>query len=107
MPPVLHVRDLKTHYFLFGGSRVVKAVDGVSFSLEAEETLGIVGESGCGKTTTLRMIGGFEQPTSGLIELKGEDVTFLPAHERDVNTVFQDYALFPHMSVAANVAFSL
>ncbi|HET8785030.1 MAG TPA: ABC transporter ATP-binding protein, partial [Candidatus Limnocylindrales bacterium] len=65
------------------------------------------GPSGCGKTTTLRMIGGFEQPTEGRIELQGEDVTWLPAYKRNVNTVFQNYALFPHLTIYENVAFGL
>ncbi len=83
------------------------AVDAITLDVSDGEFFTLLGPSGCGKTTTLRMIGGFEQPTSGLIELKGVDVTFLPAHERDVNTVFQSYALFPHLSIYENVAFGL
>jgi spermidine/putrescine transport system ATP-binding protein len=83
------------------------AVDGITLDVSDGEFFTLLGPSGCGKTTTLRMIGGFEQPTSGLIELKGEDVTFLPAHQRDVNTVFQSYALFPHLTIFENVAFGL
>ena len=67
----------------------------------------MVGPSGCGKTTTLRMIAGFERPTSGRILLDGADVAQTPPHKRNVNTVFQSYALFPHLSVADNVAFGL
>ena len=67
----------------------------------------MLGPSGCGKTTTLRMIAGFEQPTSGRILLQGEDVSRTPPYKRDVNTVFQNYALFPHMNVFDNVAFGL
>ena len=67
----------------------------------------MLGPSGCGKTTTLRMIAGFEQPTSGRILLHGEDVSRTPPYKRDVNTVFQNYALFPHMNVFDNVAFGL
>src|SRR5256885_16524498 len=67
----------------------------------------MLGPSGCGKTTTLRMIGGFELPTSGVIRLGDRDVTDLPPFRRDVNTVFQNYALFPHLSVFENVAFGL
>ena len=67
----------------------------------------LLGPSGCGKTTTLRMIGGFEEPTSGRIFLGDRDVVGLPPYKRDVNTVFQSYALFPHMTVADNVAFGL
>jgi len=83
------------------------AVDAITLDVSDGEFFTLLGPSGCGKTTTLRMIGGFEQPTSGLIELKGADVTFLPAHKRDVNTVFQSYALFPHLSIYENVAFGL
>lgn len=80
-----------------------------SFNLEvhAGEFLSLLGPSGCGKTTLLRMIAGFEDPTEGQILLDGKDLTALPAHRRPVNTVFQSYALFPHMSVADNVAYGL
>lgn len=80
-----------------------------SFNLEvhAGEFLSLLGPSGCGKTTLLRMIAGFEEPTEGQILLDGKDLTALPAHRRPVNTVFQSYALFPHMSVADNVAYGL
>src|SRR5947208_16013626 len=67
----------------------------------------MLGPSGSGKTTTLRLIAGFERPDSGALELDGVDVTGRPPYQRDVNTVFQDYALFPHMSVADNVAYGL
>jgi spermidine/putrescine transport system ATP-binding protein len=83
------------------------AVDHINLEVEDGEFFSLLGPSGCGKTTTLRMIGGFEQPTSGLIELKGQDVTWLPAYKRDVNTVFQNYALFPHLTIFENVAFGL
>jgi len=85
----------------------VFAVDHIDLEVEAGEFFSLLGPSGCGKTTTLRMIGGFEQPTSGLIELKGRDVTWLQPYERDVNTVFQNYALFPHLTIEENVAFGL
>jgi spermidine/putrescine transport system ATP-binding protein len=85
----------------------VVAVDHVSLDVEDGEFFSLLGPSGCGKTTTLRMIGGFEEPTSGRIELQGEDVTWLPAYQRNVNTVFQNYALFPHLNVFENVAFGL
>jgi spermidine/putrescine transport system ATP-binding protein len=88
----------------FGETVVVNAVDLV---VEKGEFLTFLGPSGCGKTTTLRMIGGFEIPSSGEILLGGRDVSGLPPYERDVNTVFQSYALFPHMSVAENVAYGL
>jgi spermidine/putrescine transport system ATP-binding protein len=83
------------------------AVDHISLDVEDGEFFSLLGPSGCGKTTTLRMIGGFEQPTSGLIELQGQDVTWLPPYQRNVNTVFQNYALFPHLSIWDNVAFGL
>jgi spermidine/putrescine transport system ATP-binding protein len=85
----------------------VLAVDHVDLDVRAGEFFSLLGPSGCGKTTTLRMIGGFEEPTSGLIELRGEDVTWLPPYRRDVNTVFQNYALFPHLTIFENVAFGL
>jgi putative spermidine/putrescine transport system ATP-binding protein len=85
----------------------VVAVDDVSLAIEDGEFFSMLGPSGSGKTTCLRMIAGFEQPSAGRILLHGEDVTLKPPYERDVNTVFQDYALFPHMSVAENVAYSL
>ncbi len=83
------------------------AVDGISLEVRDGEFFSLLGPSGCGKTTTLRMIGGFEEPTSGLIELQGQDVTWLPPFKRNVNTVFQNYALFPHLSIFENVAFGL
>ncbi|MEX1134806.1 MAG: ABC transporter ATP-binding protein [Acidimicrobiia bacterium] len=83
------------------------AVDGLSLSVERGELVTLLGPSGCGKTTTLRMIAGFEQPDSGEIWLEGEDLTGARSNERDIGMVFQNYALFPHMSVADNVAFGL
>ena len=83
------------------------AVDHINLEVQTGEFFSLLGPSGCGKTTTLRMIGGFEAPTSGLIELKGQDVTWLPPYKRHVNTVFQNYALFPHLTVYENVAFGL
>jgi len=85
----------------------VVAVDHVNLEVHDGEFFSLLGPSGCGKTTTLRMIGGFEQPTSGLIELQGEDVTWHAPYRRNVNTVFQNYALFPHLSIFDNVAFGL
>ena len=83
------------------------AVDHIDLEVLDGEFFSLLGPSGCGKTTTLRMIGGFEEPTSGLIELQGEDVTWLPPFRRNVNTVFQSYALFPHLTIFDNVAFGL
>ena len=83
------------------------AVDHIDLEVRDGEFFSLLGPSGCGKTTTLRMIGGFEQPTSGLIELQGQDVTWLPPFKRNVNTVFQNYALFPHLTIFENVAFGL
>ena len=88
----------------FGDSN---AVDHITLDVNDGEFFSLLGPSGCGKTTTLRMIGGFEQPTSGLIELQGQDVTWLPSYKRNVNTVFQSYALFPHLTIEENVAFGL
>ena len=83
------------------------AVDHIDLEVRSGEFFSLLGPSGCGKTTTLRMIGGFEEPTSGLIELQGQDVTWLPPYKRNVNTVFQNYALFPHLTIYENVAFGL
>ncbi len=83
------------------------AVDHIDLEVHDGEFFSLLGPSGCGKTTTLRMIGGFEEPTSGLIELQGQDVTWLPPYQRNVNTVFQSYALFPHLTIFENVAFGL
>jgi spermidine/putrescine transport system ATP-binding protein len=83
------------------------AVAGISLDMPPGEFFTLLGPSGCGKTTTLRMIAGFERPTSGRILLDGSDVARVPPHQRNVNTVFQSYALFPHLDVAKNVAFGL
>jgi spermidine/putrescine transport system ATP-binding protein len=83
------------------------AVDDLSLEIHEGEFFSLLGPSGCGKTTTLRMIGGFEEPTQGTIYLGNSDVTALPAYKRNVNTVFQSYALFPHLNVLENVAYGL
>jgi putative spermidine/putrescine transport system ATP-binding protein len=88
----------------YGASRVI---DGLSFEIPAGEFFSILGPSGSGKTTCLRLIAGFESPSAGSIILGEADVTRVPPYARDVNTVFQDYALFPHLSVAANVEYGL
>ena len=85
----------------------VVAVDRVDLDIREDEFFTLLGPSGSGKTTCLRMIAGFERPDEGRVELAGRDVTDLPPYERDVNTVFQDYALFPHMSVGENVEYGL
>jgi putative spermidine/putrescine transport system ATP-binding protein len=85
----------------------VRAVDDVSFDIDHGEFFSMLGPSGSGKTTCLRLIAGFEQPTKGEVLIDGKPVAGVPPYERDVNTVFQDYALFPHMSVAENVAYGL
>lgn len=92
--------------FTSGGS-TVRAVDDVSVQIEDGEFFALLGPSGCGKTTTLRMIAGFEQPTSGHILIRGKAMENIPAYHRPVNTVFQDYALFPHMTVIQNIMFGL
>jgi len=85
----------------------VVAVAGIDLEVEAGEFFTMLGPSGSGKTTTLRMIAGFEDPSAGAIELAGRDVSGVPPYDRAVNTVFQDYALFPHMTVGENVAYGL
>jgi spermidine/putrescine transport system ATP-binding protein len=85
----------------------VTAVDGIDLHIPGGEFFSLLGPSGCGKTTTLRMIAGFERPTSGEIFLDGTDVAYTPPHQRNVNTVFQNYALFPHLNVYSNIAYGL
>jgi putative spermidine/putrescine transport system ATP-binding protein len=99
--PAVRLTGLRKHF------AEVHAVDGVDMDIPPGEFFSMLGPSGSGKTTVLRMIAGFELPTSGTIELAGRDVTQLAPFERDVNTVFQDYALFPHMSVRQNVEYGL
>ena len=85
----------------------VVAVDAIDLEIPRGSFFALLGPSGCGKTTTLRMIGGFEEPSSGRILLGDRDVSELPPYKRDVNTVFQSYALFPHLTIFENVAFGL
>ncbi len=92
---------------VFPGSPPIVAVAGADLEIGDGEFFSMLGPSGSGKTTVLRMIAGFEEPTSGTVELGGRDVTGRPPYERDVNTVFQDYALFPHLSVLENVEYGL
>jgi len=95
------------HKTFGSGAGAVRAVDGVDLDIFDGEFLTLLGPSGSGKTTVLRMIAGFELPTAGSVLLGGRDVTKVPPFDRDTNTVFQDYALFPHMSVAANVEYGM
>jgi len=97
----IHLEHVHKRY----GDQVV--IGDLSLVIEQGRFYALLGPSGCGKTTTLRMIGGFELPTSGTVSLAGRDVTQLPPHKREVNTVFQSYALFPHLTVEKNVAFGL
>ncbi|MGH7497967.1 MAG: ABC transporter ATP-binding protein, partial [Gemmatimonadales bacterium] len=101
MPSLLELRGVTK---LFGA---FAAVDGVSLAIASGEFLTLLGASGSGKTTTLRMIAGFEPPTSGEILMGGAPISRLPPFKRDINTVFQHYALFPHMSVRQNVEYGL
>ena len=89
------------------GDSAVRALDDVSVEIRQGEFFTLLGPSGCGKTTLLRLIAGFEMPTDGMILLDGQDITYLPPNKRPVNTVFQSYALFPHLTVAQNIAFGL
>ena len=94
-------QDVSRHF------KDVRAVDGVTLEIRDGEFFSMLGPSGSGKTTCLRMIAGFDRPTSGQIFLYGQDVSDLPPYERPVNTVFQDYALFPHMTIDENIAYGL
>jgi spermidine/putrescine transport system ATP-binding protein len=100
--------DVKNVVKLFGqGSAAVRALDDVSVSIRQGEFFTLLGPSGCGKTTLLRLIAGFEGPSMGQIHLDGADITNTPPNLRPINTVFQNYALFPHLTVAQNIAFGL
>jgi ABC-type Fe3+/spermidine/putrescine transport system ATPase subunit len=101
MEPVLELRDVSKHYAAH------QAVNGVSLTLARGEFFSLLGPSGCGKTTTLRMVAGFEEPTHGEIRLNGSTIQHLKPYQRNVTTVFQNYALFPHLSVNENVEFGL
>lgn len=101
MPPVLELRDLSKQYPNH------RAVDGVSLEIHEGSFYSLLGPSGCGKTTTLRLIAGFEQPTSGEVLLNGVPISRLKPYERSVSTLFQNYALFPHLTVRGNVEFGL
>ena len=98
---IIELKDISKEY---DGKTVV---DDFNLYVKRGEFITFLGPSGCGKTTTLRMIAGFELPTTGTITLNGEDITKLPPYKRPVNTVFQRYALFPHLDVYDNIAFGL
>ena len=98
---IVSLRDIVVE---FDGQRIL---DGLNLDIHDKEFVTLLGSSGCGKTTTLRLIAGFLEPTSGKVLLKGEDITGVPPYKRPVNTVFQKYALFPHLNVIENVAFGL
>ncbi|MEM6426742.1 MAG: ABC transporter ATP-binding protein, partial [Cyanobacteria bacterium P01_D01_bin.128] len=100
--PTLHIQDLRKAY----GSDIVP-VKGLTLSVENNEFLTLVGPSGCGKSTILRLIAGLEQPTQGRIEIGGQDMTAVPAGDRNIAMVFQSYALYPHMTVWENMASGL
>ncbi|MBB2910080.1 spermidine/putrescine transport system ATP-binding protein [Streptosporangium becharense] len=103
--PAIELDGVVKEYLSHG--EVVQAVKGVTLTIAEGEFFSLLGPSGCGKTTTMRMIAGFEDPSRGSVRLHGQDVTNVPPNKRDVNMVFQSYALFPHMSVWENVAFGL
>jgi putative spermidine/putrescine transport system ATP-binding protein len=99
--PAILFKGVSRHF------KEVKAVDGITLEIGDGEFFSLLGPSGSGKTTCLRMIAGFDRPTEGQILLYGQDVSDLPPYERPVNTVFQDYALFPHMTIEENIAYGL
>ena len=103
--PAIELIGIEKEFISHGD--IVRAVAGVNLEIQSGEFFSLLGPSGCGKTTTMRMIAGFEEPTRGAIRLHGSDVTGVPPNKRDVNMVFQSYALFPHMTVFENVAFGL
>ena len=98
---IVSLRDIVVE---FDGQRIL---DGLNLDIHDKEFVTLLGSSGCGKTTTLRLIAGFLEPNSGKVLLKGQDITGVPPYKRPVNTVFQKYALFPHLNVFENVAFGL
>src|SRR2546423_9779424 len=101
MKYILELRNVSKRY------PTHQAVDSVSLNVEKGSLFSLLGPSGCGKTTTLRMIAGFEEPTAGEVWLNGANITKLRPYERNVSTVFQNYALFPHLSVRGNIEFGL
>src|SRR6218665_3334913 len=101
MTQALTLQSISAHY---GSTQVL---EDLNLSVAEGELVSLLGASGCGKTTTLRLVAGFLQPTSGTITLGGRNLTRLPPHQRDIGLVFQNYALFPHLTVADNVGFGL
>ena len=99
--PLLSVRNLVVNY------GAIKALQGVDLHLRRHEFVSLIGPSGCGKTTTLRIIGGFLKPDSGIVRFDGKEINNIPPYKRNVNTVFQRYALFPHLNVYDNITFPL
>lgn len=104
--PLIRFRNVRKAFQTSNGGRFT-ALNDVSLDIGTNEFFTLLGPSGCGKTTLLRLLAGFEAPDSGMISLGGNDITALPANKRPVNTVFQSYALFPHMTIAQNIAFGL
>ena len=107
MTSAIELLNIQKEFPARRGETPTMAVENMNMVIEDGEFFSMLGPSGCGKTTTLRMIAGFEEPTSGKIMIEGKDVVGIPPFHRPVNTVFQDYALFPHMTVGQNVAFGL
>lgn len=107
MSVALRCSNLSKRYTGQQGPALGEGSNGISFDVERGELFALLGPSGCGKTTTLRIIGGFVEPDAGTVFIDGRDVTFAPPYRRPTNTVFQSYALFPHMRLGANVAFGL
>ena len=105
--PAVEIRNLVKEFVDARTKQQVRAVDDVSLEIADGEFFALLGPSGCGKTTTLRVIAGFEDPTAGEVLLRGQSMEGIPSFHRPVNTVFQDYALFPHMTVMQNVQFGL
>lgn len=103
---VVEIRNVSRSFRSPEGA-AIRAVDDISLNIEAGKFTTLLGPSGCGKTTLLRMIGGFEEPDQGTVVIDGTDMTYRPPYERPVNTVFQHYALFPHMTVAENIGYGL
>src|SRR5689334_9107039 len=99
--PMISIRHVSRHY------GVLRAVDDVSFDIAAGEFFSLLGPSGCGKTTLLRMIGGLDRPTGGEIFIDGQPMAAVPANRRPTNMVFQNYALFPHLSIRENIGYGL